>query len=75
MDGDSKAKDFIVFHNKRKVINLCKTLLIFLKDIQENDEPISDESYQKIRKRILDNGNDSIREFEESLESFDIRFK
>jgi hypothetical protein len=36
---------------------------------------IPEEEYQRIRKRILDYGNDTIREMEENLENFDIKLK
>ena len=74
MDG-KKGNDFVMFHNRRKVINLCKSFLILIEDLKVNGQSVSPEDYQKIRKRILDYGNDTIREFEESLENFDIKFK
>ena len=36
------------------------------------NENLTEEKYQKVRKRVLDGGNDSIREFEEHLENFSI---
>lgn len=72
---DSKSKDFVTFHSRRKIINLCKNFLVLVEDLKINNQPISPEDFQKIRKRVLDYGNDTIREFEENLENFDIRFK
>ena len=68
-----KGKDFIKFHHRRKTINLCKSFLVLLEDVK--DEVLTDNKYQKIRKRVLDNGNDSIREFEEHLDSFNITIR
>ena len=68
-----KGRDFIKFHHRRKTINLCKSFLFLLEDLK--GQPVTEEKYQKIRKRILDMGNDSIREFDEHLESFNINIK
>jgi len=72
--GDSKAKEFVKFQNKRKVLNLCKNFLFMLEDIQAESGVISDESFQRLRKRVLDHGNDTIREMEENLDSVKINF-
>jgi hypothetical protein len=72
-ESTDKACEFIKFHHKRKTINLCKSFLFFLEDLK--GIPLTEEKYQKIRKRVLDGGNDSIREFEEHLESFDIKIR
>jgi hypothetical protein len=68
-------RDFIVFQSKRKIMNLCKNFLILAEDLKDKKEPISDNDYQKVRKRVLDFGNDAIREIEESLDSFNIKLK
>ncbi len=68
-----KGKDFIKFHHKRKSINLCKSFLFLLEDLKGTS--ITEEKYQKIRKRVLDMGNDSIREFDEHLENFEIKIR
>jgi len=69
------GRDFIIFHTRRKVINLCKSFLVLTEDLKDKKQPITDEDYQKTRKRVLDYGNDAIREIEESLETFDIKLK
>ena len=66
-----KGREFIKFHHKRKSINLCKSFLFLLEDLKGTS--ITEEKYQKIRKRVLDMGNDSIREFDEHLENFEIK--
>ena len=68
-----KGEEFIKFHHKRKTINLCKSFLFLLEDLKGH--PVTEEKYQRIRKRILDMGNDSIREFEEHLQSFNINIR
>ena len=75
MEEEKKSKEFIVFHSKRKVINLCKNFLILAEDLKDTKEPISEDGYQKLRKRVLDYGNDTIREIEESLDNFNIKLK
>ena len=67
---DDKKKDFIKFQNRRKTINLCKMFLVLVEDIKDDSGSVSESQYQKLRKRVLDYGNDSIREFEESVDSF-----
>ena len=72
-EDSDKGSDFIRFHHRRKTINLCKSFLSLIEDLK--NEPITEERYQKIRKRVLDGGNDSIREFDEHLESFHIKIR
>ena len=71
---DNKARDFIKFQNKRKVLNLCKNFLFMIEDFQAESGVIPDEVFQRIRKRVLDHGNDTIREMEENLDSVKINF-
>lgn len=69
---DIKMKEFILFQNRRKVINLYKNFLILLEDLKEDGYNISEEKYQRLRKRVLDSGNDAIRQFEEELNNIDL---
>ena len=71
-DAKDKAKQFAIFQVNRKVTNLYKQFLFILEDLQDQGYNIPDEQFQRIRKRVLDHGNDCIRETEEYLESFDI---
>lgn len=75
MEKREKEKDFLKFQVTRKVTNLYKNFLFILEDLQDEDYNISEESYKRSRKRVLDYGNDSIREIEEYLDKFDIRLK
>ena len=80
MDGDmdnmdDKSKSFLVLQLRRKVVNLYKNYLFILEDLKKDGYDIPEEEYQRIRKRILDYGNDTIREIEENVENFDIKLK
>jgi hypothetical protein len=72
MAMDIKMKEFIVFQNRRKVINLYKNFLILLEDLKEDGYNISEDKYQRLRKKVLDSGNDAIRQFEEELNNIDL---
>ena len=69
-----KVKEFLQFQIRRKVTNLYKNFLFILEDIKDK-EYNSEEDYQRHRKRVLDFGNDAIREIEESFKSVDINLK
>jgi hypothetical protein len=73
--GSNSAKDFVTFQVTRKVTNLYKQFLFLLEDLQEQGYDIPDEVYQRMRKRILDHGNDTIREIEENLDKLDITLR
>ena len=69
---DIKMKEFVLFQNRRKVINLYKNFLILLEDLKEDGYNISEEKYQRLRKKVLDSGNDAIRQFEQELNNIDL---
>ena len=69
---DIKLKEFVLFKNRRQVVNLYKNFLILLEDLKEDGYNINDEKYQRLRKKILDSGNDSIRNFEEDLNNINL---
>lgn len=69
------VKDSILFQVKRKITNIYKNFFFILEDLSDSGYNIDNEVYQKIRKRILDNANDAIREIEESFSKVDIKFK
>ena len=73
MEGE-KAKDFVRFQIRRKVTNLYKNFLFILED-STSPQHNSEEAYQRNRKRILDYGNDTIREIDELIDSLDIKLK
>jgi hypothetical protein len=72
MAMDIKMKEFILFQNRRKVINLYKNFLILLEDLKEDGYNITEDKYQRLRKKVLDSGNDAIRQFEEELNNIDL---
>ena len=75
MEGDTREKEFLQFQINRKVKNLYKNFLFILEDLKSQGYDISDEDFQRCRKRVLDHGNDAIREIEDCLKDLDIRFK
>lgn len=72
---DDKVKEFLQFQIRRKVTNLYKNFLFILEDLKSEQYNMSDEVYQRHRKRILDHGNDAIRDIEECLKSLKINLK
>ena len=77
MEIDSEhLKQYALFHVNRKITNLYKHLLFVLEDLRLNKYNIQDNKvYQQTRKRILDLGNDAIREIEEHFKQLDINVK
>tara|TARA_R100000005_G_C4986053_1_gene194389 strand:+ start:280 stop:546 length:267 start_codon:yes stop_codon:yes gene_type:complete len=72
----NSLEEFVKFQINRKVINLYKSFFVILEDLQaEGFLKMSSGSYNRIRKKILDGGNDCIREVEEYLEKLDISIK
>lgn len=74
MENDS-IKDITLFQIKRKITNIYKNFFFILEDLSDSGYNINDETYQKIRKRILDNANDAIREIEENFSKLNISIK
>ena len=74
MDNDP-IKDITLFQIKRKITNIYKNFFFILVDLGDSGYNINDEKYQKIRKRVLDNANDAIREIEESFSKLNISLK
>ena len=75
MEKEDKSREFINFQIQRKVVNLYKNFLFMLEDLRDQGYDIPDEVYQRMRKRVLDHGNDAIREIEENLEKLDITLR
>jgi hypothetical protein len=74
MENDP-IKDITLFQIKRKITNIYKNFFFILEDLGDSGYNINDEKYQKIRKRVLDNANDAIREIEESFSKLNISLK
>lgn len=62
--------NFFAFQTKRKITNLYKQFFFILEDLESDGIKIPEDRHQKIRKRILDLGNDTIRELEDYLDKF-----
>ena len=74
MKGE-KEKEFLQFQVQRKVVSLYKSFLFILANLKAQGYDIDEDMYQRCRKRVLDQGNDTIREIEDYLNNFDIRLK
>ena len=74
MENDP-IKDMTLFQIKRKITNIYKNFFFILEDLGDSGYNINDETYQKIRKRILDNANDAVREIEENFTKLNITLK
>lgn len=64
------VNNFFAFQTQRKITNLYKQFFFILEDLQASGVKIPEEQHQRIRKRILGLGNDTIRELEEYFEKF-----
>ena len=71
----NKEREFLKFQLRRKVTSLYKNFLFILEDLDSKAYNMDEESYQRYRKRILDHGNDLIREIEEDLDKIDIKLR
>ena len=62
---------FLQFQIRRNIINLSKDFLINMEDWRDNNL-ISEDSYNKIRTKILNKSNDTIRELTALLDEFTV---
>jgi hypothetical protein len=65
--------DFVKSFVYRDIKKLYLSFLYLVEDLNKNGK-ISEEEFQRLRKRILDHGNDCYRNIEEQLNNFDIKF-
>ena len=68
----SKEQEYLNFQVKRKVTALFKNIFFLLEDLQKENKNFSKEKYDHIRKRILDYGNDAIRDIQTDINQFNI---
>jgi hypothetical protein len=66
--------NFVVAAVTGEIKKLYLSFLYSSEDLVKSDK-LSEEDYQWLRKRILDYGNNSIRNIETQLNSFDFSFK
>lgn len=69
---DVNLNKFITGILFREIKKLYLSFLYTLEDLKSNDK-ISDEEFQRYRKRVLDFGNNCQRNIEEQLNSFDFK--
>jgi len=69
---DIDLNNFIKGVINRDVKKLYLGFLYMLEDLQGNNK-IDGEEFQRIRKRVLDYGNNCTRNIEEQLDSFDFK--
>jgi hypothetical protein len=67
-------KNFIYGFIKRSVTRLFLSFIYILEDLVSSNT-ITDEEFQRLRKRILDKGNNCMRDIFDELENFDFLFK
>lgn len=72
--ADVKLDEYFRFQIERKIINLYKSFLIILEDQRQN-RTINTEEYQNLRKKVLDLGNDAVRELKEHLDKVTLTLK
>lgn len=70
IDLNNLVKGFVY----RDVKKLYLSFLYTLEDLKSQDK-ISDDEFQRMRKRVLDYGNNCYRNIEEELDNFDFKLK
>ena len=73
MDKD-KLKEIMLFQQTRNITGLYKKFFEILDDLNQS-HPITKDEYNRIRKKILDSGNDAIRTLTIAFDSIDISLK
>jgi len=94
MENNNKVKDYVSFQIHKSLVNLYKTYLNLIEDIQEdhhlmmeklenkidqntlkNIDYFDENKYNYLRKKILDIGNEAIREIEKNFDFIKMEFK
>lgn len=70
LDLDKFVKGIIA----RDIKKLYLGFLYLLEDL-ESEEKITHEEFQRLRKRVLDHGNNCYRDIEDQLNNFDFKLK
>ena len=73
--NEDKIKEMTLFQVKRKITSIYKNFFFIIEDLSNSGYNVNDETYQKIRKRVLDNANDDIREIEDYFNNLKINLK
>jgi len=69
MFDKQKQKELYLFQIDRNYSSFYKNILFIFEELR-NDNQISNDQYQRFRKRILDLGNDSSRQLKDYSEIF-----
>lgn len=67
-------QNFIKGFIKRSITRLFLSFIYMLEDFVA-DGRLTEDEFQRLRKRILDKGNNCIRDIDTELENFDFLFK
>jgi ferredoxin-fold anticodon binding domain-containing protein len=70
IDLNDLVKGFVY----RDIKKLYLSFLYALEDLKSQDK-ITDDEFQRMRKRVLDYGNNCYRNIEEELDNFDFKLK
>lgn len=73
LDQD-KVKEYVQFHFQRGVCRLYKNYLFILEDLKNNRYNINTD-YPILRKKVLDDGNDLVRDIESYFDKIDVLLK
>lgn len=66
MENINKA-DFLKFQANKQIRHLFRNILYLIEDLRDKNE-LDPSNYDRLRKRILDHGNDCIRELEQDID-------
>jgi hypothetical protein len=66
---DSDEKDYLKFKVHQTIKNVFKNFLLLLEEMADRDQ-ISEEDFEFYRKRVLDNGNENIRNLTQEIDKF-----
>jgi uncharacterized protein YaaN involved in tellurite resistance len=72
---EEKVTSYVHFQVQRKITNLYKNCLVLIEDLKKPPHNLLEEEYKSIRKKILDYGNDALREIEEDFKKISIKLK
>ena len=64
-----QEKDYLNFKIHQTVKNVYKNFLLILEEMVDRDQ-MSEQDFEFYRKRVLDNGNEGIRNLTEELDKF-----
>lgn len=67
--------NYLKFHIEKDVKSLYKSFLLLIEDLEQRGYKFNEDDFKYIRKKILDKGNETIRELEIEVDKFDIKLK